>query len=121
MGSAPGETSSWFRLGVSHERVFVRVEIVLAADATRPCLLCGRRGRIERERENWYFYIDSVHLAAQLDEPHGALQVHLDGALERLVKFDWGGRVEDDRHAQAGHRHVANNWHQLVEQKKLPN
>ena len=39
MGAASGETSSWFRLGVSHERVFVRVEIVLAADATRPKVL----------------------------------------------------------------------------------
>ena len=39
MGAAPGETGARFRLGVSHERVFVRVEIVVAAAAARPKVL----------------------------------------------------------------------------------
>lgn len=73
------------------------------------------------------FYIEAFHLAADFHETHRSFHIHLDGALERLVELHRGRRVEHDRHviaddlnvgrrhAQAGHGHVAGDWHQLVQ------
>ena len=72
-------------------------------------------------------YVETVHLAAEFEQSHGALQIHLDGRFEHFVEADRGGSVENDRHvlaqhllvhgryAQAGQRHVSSHRNQFVQ------